>query len=100
MKIEDKVLEVKRKCNDIFQFILLKVKKTKIMVEFAFDVNDLFCQDLNIVSNSLLPDGYKGKDNFETVKEKVCVDNYCFIYCVTEWINKLDFEIASTSANF
>ena len=64
------------------------------MVEFAFDVNDLFCQDLNIVSNSLLPDGYKGKDNFETAKEKVCVDDY-FIYCVTEWINKSDFETLS-----
>ena len=43
------------------------------MVEFNFNINSLFPEEVSIITNDLIPVGYSGDDNYAVLKKKVCI---------------------------
>jgi len=43
-----------------------------IMVEFNFNINSIFPEEISIITTDLIPTGYNGDSNYALLKKKVC----------------------------
>ena len=43
-----------------------------IMVEFNFNINSIFPEEISIITTGLIPTGYNGDSNYALLKKKVC----------------------------
>ena len=41
------------------------------MVEFNFNINSIFPNEICMITNDLIPSGYNGEDNYALIKKKV-----------------------------